>query len=330
MAPSLLSDSPPPATLPGAKPTVYLLDNFHPDVMAFCEANFNTITSNKNPEKLAKWRENARYILVRGSWVTAKDIASAPHLLAIGKQGVGIDKIDATACKERDIAILNTPGANAQAVAEQVLTLTMAVARQVGGILSKQTQGILVPKEKCNGVGLHGKKIGIIGMGNIGRAVAKIFHGAFDAPIVGYDPFLPEDAWSEIPHKRVTNLEDIWAEADVVTVHMPLTPETRNLISYDQLKAMKNSAIVINAARGGIVNEQDLEKALTERLIWGAGLDCHEQEPPSQEKYGALWDLGVVSTPHIGAATSEAQVMTGMAAAKRLFEFIQNHESSTA
>src|SRR5262249_37429548 len=149
MAPALVADDQPPAVSVD-KPTVYLLDSFHPEVMAFCKKEFNAITIS-NPEN-ANWRQNARYILVRTSYVTAEDIKASPNLLATAKQGVGIDKIDAEACKARGIRILNTPGANAQAVAEQVLTLTMAVARQVGRILIRQASGVLVPKEQCSGL----------------------------------------------------------------------------------------------------------------------------------------------------------------------------------
>lgn len=320
MAPGLVSDSP-VETLPNSKPTVYLLDNFHPEVLKFVEENFNAITLDHSLHD--QWRQNARYLLIRSARLTAKDVESCPNLLAVGKQGVGIDKIDANACAARGIKIFNTPGVNAQAVAEMVLTLTTAAARQVGTIIAKQSSGILVPKEKCSGLILHRKTIGILGMGNIGKAVARIFRGAFEAEVIAYDPFLPSDAWADVPHQRAETVEDILQNSDVITVHMPLTPQTRDLISYCQMQKMKKTAIVINTARGGIVNEADLQRALSERLIWGAGLDCHEQEPPSQEKYGGLWDLGVVSTPHIGAATAETQIETGMAAASYLLEYTQ-------
>ena len=238
---------------------------------------------------------------------------------------VGIDKIDANACKERGIQIFNTPGVNAQAVAETVLSLTMSVARQVGHITAMQTAGKVVPKETCSGVIIRNKTIGIVGMGNIGQKVAAIFRGGLGCRIVAYDPLLPKDAWADIPHVRAETLEEVLASSDIVTLHIPLLPQTRGLISYPQLSLMKRNAILINTARGGIVNEADLERALEEGLIFGAGLDCHEQEPPTKEKYGKLWATGrVVSTPHIGAATAETQMETAMVAIDRLADYINN------
>ncbi|KAK6220337.1 hypothetical protein QIS74_05839 [Colletotrichum tabaci] len=317
MAPSAVSDFP-NVSSPGTKPTVYVLDSFQPEVIAFCQENFNVILPGQ--PKHAKWKE-AQFLLIRSSRLTAEDIADCPNLLAIGKQGVGIDKIDAEACSARGIKIFNTPGVNARAVAELVLTLTTAVARQVGVIARQQNSGVVVPKEKCSGLILHRKTVGILGMGNIGKSVAQIFRGAFEADVVAYDPYLPSEAWGDVPHHRAQSVEEVLSTSDVVTVHMPLTPATRDLIGYDQLKSMKRTAIVINTARGGIVNEDGLQRALEEGLIWGAGLDCHQQEPPSRERYGALWEAGTVSTPHIGAATRETQVQTGMAAAVRLLEY---------
>ncbi|KAF6813662.1 D-3-phosphoglycerate dehydrogenase [Colletotrichum plurivorum] len=321
MAPGVVSDQP-VDRLPGDKPTVYVLDSFQPEVISFCQENFNTILPGE-PEH-EKWKTDAKYLLIRSSRLTAEDVAACPNLLAIGKQGVGIDKIDADACAARGIKIFNTPGVNARAVAELVLALATAVARQVGSIARKQNSGILVPKEKCSGLILHRKTIGVLGMGNIGKGVAHIFRGAFEADVIAYDPYLPADAWADIPHQRAQSVEEVLSASDVVTVHMPLTPTTRNLIGYPQFKIMKKTAIVINTARGGIINESELEQALSEGLIWGAGLDCHEQEPPSQDKYRGLWDAGAISTPHIGAATRETQVQTGMAAAVRLLEYTRS------
>lgn len=236
----------------------------------------------------------------------------------------GIDKIDAEACTERGIKIFNTPGVNAQAVAETVLTLTMSVAREVGRVVAIQSSGDVIPKEKCSGLIISQKTIGIVGMGNIGQRVAKIFQLGLGCDIVAYDPLLPKDAWSEIPHTRAESLDELLKASDLVTLHIPLLPQTRNLISYRELGIMKRNAIIINTARGGIVNEADLQRGLEEGLIWGAGLDCHEQEPPTKERYGGLWNTGrCVSTPHVGAATAQTQMETGMAAVDRLSDYIR-------
>ncbi|KAL4951874.1 hypothetical protein BDW69DRAFT_196136 [Aspergillus filifer] len=305
--------TPTPATLaPSNKPTVYLVDTLHPDAVEHARTLFNVV-SPSDPE-VKNWRENASAVVIRGSYITADDIARAPNLIAIGKHGVGIDKIDQVACAKRGIKILNTPGANARDVAELVVSLTMSVARSIRSITTRQMTAP-VPKETCTGLTLHKKTIGIIGMGNIGRTVAEIFHRGFDAELIVFDAFIPDDAWPHLPHKRAQSILEVITAADVLTLHIPLNDETRNMLSYKQLRQMKPDAILINAARGGIVNEDDLTRILSEGHLWGVGLDCHEQEPPSFEKYGKLWEnLNVVSTPHIGAATNTAQRSSSMAA----------------
>lgn len=321
MAPALLTESSRESSpeLGIQRPTVYLLDTFSPEAIIHAEKLFTVIP--KDSPKHAHWQENARYLLIRSSALSAADIASCPNLKAIGKQGTGIDKIDAKACEARNIRILNTPGVNAHAVAELVLALTMAVARDIPRVAVEQATGARVPKESCSGLILHRKTLGVIGMGNIGRTVAKMFHGAFESPIVAHDPFMPESAWRDIPHIRAKTVDDVLLSSDVVTIHVPLNEETRDLIAYRELSIMKPTAILINASRGGIVNEPDLERALADGLLWGAGLDCHEQEPPSKDRYGALWEQRVVSTPHIGAATAQTQRETAMAAVDALYKY---------
>lgn len=305
-----------------SKPTVYLLDTFHPAAIEHAKTLFNVIQ--KEDEEFKNWRQNAKALLVRGSYVTADDIASCPNLVAIGKQGVGIDKIDQNACAKRGIKILNTPGANARDVAELAVTLALSLARCIRSITVRQMSQP-VPKESCNGLTLFQRTVGIIGMGNIGRLVAEIFQAGYDTDVIAFDAFLPLDheLWRHIRHTRAESLEEVLVKADVISLHIPLTPETRNLISYKQIKTMKKDAILINAARGGIVNEEHLARALSEGHLWGAGLDCHEQEPPTAEKYGKLWEnLNVISTPHIGAATSRAQYSSAMGAVNNLYEYI--------
>ncbi|KAL5344042.1 hypothetical protein BJX70DRAFT_405219 [Aspergillus crustosus] len=267
------------------KRTVYLLDTLHPDAVEYAKTLWNVIKP--GDKELNNWRENASAVIVRSSYITADDISRAPNLIAIGKHGVGIDKIDQAACAKRGIKIFNTPGANARDVAELVVALTMTVARSIRSITTRQLTAP-VPKETCTGLTLHNRTIGVIGMGNIGRTVAEIFHGGFNTKLIAYDVFMPENAWSHLPHRRAQSVQEVLEEADVLTLHIPLTEETRDLISYEQLRQMKPDAILINAARGGIVNEDDLTRVLSEGYLWGAGLDCHEQEPPTAEKYGKL------------------------------------------
>jgi phosphoglycerate dehydrogenase-like enzyme len=324
MAPARILEDPPspPSELQHQqdKPTVYFLDILHPEATKHAQTKFNVVLPG-TPEH-ANWRQEAEYLLIRSAYLTADDVASCPNLKAIGKQGVGIDKIDADACAQRGIKIFNTPGVNARAVAELVVALTASVARDIPAISVKQNSGLRVPKESCNGLMLYQKTLGVIGMGNIGKTAAKIFHGGHETPLVAYDPYAPADAWSDLPHTRASSIEEVLRVSDVVTIHVPLTNDTRDLIAYKEITLMKRNAILINASRGGIINEADLERALAEGLIWGAGLDCHKQEPPTQEKYSALWSQRVVSTPHIGAATSQTQMETAMAAVDLLHNFV--------
>lgn len=327
MAPSAIT--PPSDSSSRPKPVAYMLDTLHPTATELASSLFNCILPT-DPE-VAHWREHAKYLLVRGSHVTAADIASSPHLLAIGKQGVGTEKIDSNACSARGIKVLNTPGVNSQAVAELVLALSLAVARQIGTLTLRQHAGEAVPKQKCEGLLLRGCTLGAIGMGNIGRTVAGMFAGAFGATIIGYDPYMGEGAWAGFAHKRVRSLPELLSESDVVTIHVPLTPETRNLICYEQMAQMKRAAVLINTARGGIVHEEHLCRALEDGLIWGAGLDCHEQEPPTRERYERLWrQPNVVSLPHVGAATAQTQMETACAAVERLYAYAKAHEEGAA
>lgn len=301
------------------KPTIYLLDPYPPEVIEHCQTLFHTVLCT-DPD-IVNWREKADAVLARESLITGADVEQAVKLRACGKQGTGLDNIDQEACKSRGIAVLNTPGLNAQAVAELVLGLTLSVARQIGSVAQRHGRGETVERFECQGRTLSGGSIGIIGMGAIGKRVAHLFGKGFGCTIYAYDPYMPPDAWSETEHIRVAMIEDMLPHVDVLTVHVPLTEDTRGLIGYAQMQKMKSSAILVNAARGGIVNEADLRRALDEGLIWGAGLDCHEHEPPSPGRYQDLWRTGrVVSTPHVGAIAEGLQVKMGVAVIDRMYE----------
>ncbi|TQN72513.1 D-3-phosphoglycerate dehydrogenase [Colletotrichum shisoi] len=261
-----------------------------------------TVTLQKKPTMhlLERFPEEAvKYCQAHFHTILPVDEEVANWLRAIGKQGTDVDIIDKDAADARGIAICNTPG---------------------------QEAGNEVRKEHCMGMTLSGKSIGILGMGAIGTAVATMFRGAFGARVWVYDPFAPAKAWSDIEHTRVQNFEEMLPHVDVLTLHIPLNSQTQGLIGAKQLTAMKAGSILINVARGGIVDEPALIRVLNEGHLFGAGLDCHEEEPLTLEKHQALWETGrVVSTPHIGVTTKETVVKTATSA----IDSVLRHLSST-
>jgi phosphoglycerate dehydrogenase-like enzyme len=303
-------------------PNVYLLEEFPSEAVQYCQAHFNAVLPTDS--EIKNWRKNADAILVREKSITSEDISKCVKLKAIGKQGTGIDIIDQDACKAAGIEIFNTPGVNADTVAEMTLCLALAVARQIRPISAGQALGREVRKEHCCGQLLQGSCVGVVGMGAIGKKVAQIFRNAFGCTIHAYDPFLPSDAWADLPHHRVASVDEMLPAVDVLSLHVPLLPSTRGMIGMAQLSKMKSTAILLNCARGGLVVEDDLIAALQQGIIWGAGLDCHDHEPPTLSQYDKLWSAGnVVSTPHIGATCRATQVKTAMSALDFLRQYFE-------
>ncbi|KAL2204906.1 hypothetical protein CC79DRAFT_1358981 [Sarocladium strictum] len=328
MAPYLSNSESPAEQLPepssSGKPSLYILSDFHPEAVKHAQELFDCVLY--GDPRGDDWRKTATAILIKDYYITDADLEAAPQLKVIGKQGVGLDKIDLEACKRRGVEICNSPGINAGAVAEMTLCLALNVAREVTDLILRQrVKGEAIRKETVNGILLGGRTIGIIGMGHIGQAVARMFSGALNTPVIAYDPYAPKSGgpWESIPHKRVESVDKILDQSDIVTLHLPLSDATRNIISAPQLKRMKSSAILLNTARGGLVNEEDLTEALQQGQIWGAGFDCHEQEPPTLEKYQKLWSCPrFVGTPHIAAATDETQIATINAATDKVYKFL--------
>ncbi|KAI8711094.1 hypothetical protein NCS52_01484800 [Fusarium sp. LHS14.1] len=312
-------------------PRLYILSEFHLKAVKHAQSLFDCVL-HTSPEA-ANWCKDAAAILVKNHTITAEDLQAAPQLRVIGKQGVGLDLIEMKACEAHGVKVFNTPGVNAKAVAEMALCLALSVSRDVPNIIIRQkVYGETVRKETITGQLIMGKILGIIGMGNIGRETARIFQDGLRTPIITYDPHFPEESgpsWAKIAHRRFHGLEQLLKESDIVSVHVPLTPSTRGLISYDRMKLMKASAILINTARGGIVDEGDLTRALEEGLIAGAGFDCHEEEPPTKDRYERLWACpGFVGTPHIAAATEATQVATTNGATDQVYANLKNEALS--
>ena len=245
--------------------------------------------------------------------VTRRLIAAAPRLRWVARAGAGLDNIDVAAAQERGIAVLNVPGANSVAVAELVFALLLGLARQIPEADASLRRGAW-EKSRFKGRELRGKTLGIVGLGRIGRAVAQRARG-FEMICLGHDPLLSA-ADARAAGVEPLPLDDLLARADILTLHVPATPETRGMIGAAQLARMPRGAVLVNAARGGLVDEEALHAALVSGALGGAALDVFASEPPGASPLLAL--PNVVATPHLGASTAEAQDAVGEEIARLL------------
>ncbi|GAB6101230.1 hydroxyacid dehydrogenase [Thermococcus atlanticus] len=271
-------------------------------------------------ERLVELVGDVEAVIVRSKpKVTRKVIEAAPKLRVIGRAGVGLDNIDLEAAKERGIEVVNSPGASSRSVAELALALMFNVARKIAFADRRMREGVWA-KKQCLGMELEGKTLGIVGFGRIGYQIAKIAK-AMGMNLLLYDPYPNEERAREVGGKFV-ELEELLKESDVITLHVPLLDSTYHLINEERLKLMKPTAILINAARGPIVDTDALVKALREGWIAGAALDVFEEEP--LPKGHPLTELdNVVLTPHIGASTVEAQMRAGVQVAEQIVEILK-------
>jgi D-3-phosphoglycerate dehydrogenase len=235
--------------------------------------------------------------------VTGKVINSAPRLRVIVKHGIGVDNIDLDAAKEKGVIVANSPGTNREAVADLVFGLMLSLARKIPQSDRQVREG---KWPKVFGQSVWGKTLGIIGLGVIGKSVAQRAKG-FNMKVLAFDKYWDEEFASANGIIR-SEVDEILKESDFVTLHVPLMEETRNLIGEKQLSIMKPTAYLINAARGGVVDEDALYKALKEGRIAGAGIDVFSTEPPTQSPLLGLQN--VILTPHMGGFTDGALSMT--------------------
>jgi D-3-phosphoglycerate dehydrogenase len=260
-------------------------------------------------------------IIVRsGTRLTAELLDNPGKLRAIVRAGVGVDNIDVAAATRKGIVVMNTPGGNTISTAEHTITLLMALARQLPAADASVHQGKW-ERGKFVGRQLAGKTLGIVGLGRIGREVARRAAG-LDMKVVGFDPFLAPDRATQLGIEAVAGLEQLLPRCDFVTVHTPLTEETRDLLGARELALLPRGARVLNCARGGIVNEEALAAALGAGHLAGAALDVFVQEPPPAD-HPLLKLPNVIVTPHLGASTVEAQASVAREAAQLLVDFLQ-------
>jgi D-3-phosphoglycerate dehydrogenase len=271
------------------------------------------------PEELVNVIKDFDAIVIRSrTKVTREVIEAAPKLKIIARAGVGVDNVDVQAATERGIMVINAPESTSITVAEHAMGLMLSMARKIS-IADKSVKEGKWEKSRFMGIELNNKTLGIIGMGRIGSQVV-IRAKSFGMDIMVYDPYISEEAAAEMG-VSVGDRETVIKESDVITIHVPLTPETKHSISTKEFEMMKDSAFIINCARGGIIDEDALYEALNQNKIGGAALDVFENEPP---KGSPLLDLdNLVTTPHIGASTAEAQRDAALIVANEIITVFQ-------
>jgi D-3-phosphoglycerate dehydrogenase len=253
-------------------------------------------------------------VIVRGKTkVTREVIEKGENLKAIGRAGIGVDNIDVDYATERKIAVVNAPRSSTLSVAELAIGHMISLSRHLP-FADKSMKAGLWEKKKLMGTELHGKTLGLVGCGRIGAEVASRAV-AFGMTVLAYDPYLPKEVQDKI-QCTFTELDHLLKNSDFISIHSLLSDETRGMIGKDQFEMMKDSACVINCARGPIIDEEALVDALENGKIGGAGLDVFDNEPP--EESPLLIAPNVVLTPHLGASTKEAQIKAGTTTAEQV------------
>ncbi len=280
----------------------------------------------KDKEKLAEIIGQYDGLAIRSATkVTEKLIAAAENLKVVGRAGIGVDNVDIPAASRRGIIVMNTPFGNSITTAEHAIALMFALAREIPQA-NTSTHAGKWEKNRFMGVEITGKTLGIIGCGNIGSIVAMRGVG-LKMHVVAFDPFLSEKRAGELGVEKV-ELDELFARADFITLHTPLTDKTRNVINAAAIAKMKDGVRIINCARGGLVVEADLVAALKSGKVAGAGIDVFEVEPATEN---ALFGLdNVVCTPHLGASTSEAQENVAIQVAEQMSDYLVKGAVSNA
>lgn len=250
--------------------------------------------------------------------VTAEVIAAADKLRIIGRAGSGLDNVDTMAATKRGIVVMNTPGGNTVTTAEHTFAMIFALARKIPQATVSMKAGKW-EKEKFMGVELYNKTLGIVGMGQIGSHLAKLAQGVM-MNVIAYDPYLAEERARKMGIE-IMGLPELFRRADIISVHTPLTAETQNIINRATIATMKDGVRIINCARGGIINEQDLYEALKRGKVAGAAFDVFEEEPV-KPTHPLLTLENFICTPHIGASTTEAQENVAVGIAEQIVDYL--------
>jgi len=279
------------------------------------------VKTGMKPEELASVIGDYDALAIRSATKATREIIEAgKNLRVIGRAGIGVDNVDVPTATRRGIVVMNTPGGNAVTTAEHALSLMLALARKIPQAYHSMKEKKW-EKGKFEGVELMDKTLGVVGLGNIGSIVASRGQG-LKMKVIGYDPFVAREVAEKMGVEMVS-LEELFARSDFITLHVPRNEETKNLVRAETIARMKTGVRIINASRGGIVNEKDLVEAIKQKKVAGAALDVFEKEPP--EFSGELWELDqIIYTPHLGASTGEALVNVSVGIAQQMVDYLLN------
>lgn len=276
------------------------------------------VKSGLSPEELKAIVGQYHGIAIRGATkVTADVIAVADNLKVVGRAGTGLDNVDIPAASKRGIVVMNTPGGNTVTTAEHAVSMMMALSRNIPQAHQSMKEGKW-EKKKFSGTEILGKTLGVVGLGQIGSVVADRATG-LGMKVIAYDPFLSAEKAKQMG-VRLASMDEIFREADFITLHVPLTDDTKNLINKANIAKMRDGVRIINCARGAVINEDDLADAIESGKVAGAALDVFLTEPPGLTRLLSL--DRVISTPHLGASTQEAQDNVAIAVAAQIRDYL--------
>ncbi len=310
--------------MPGLMARILIADALDPAAVDVLEkAGHSVDVRTLAPDELLREIPHYDALLVRSATkVTKAVIGVADRLQVVGRAGVGVDNIDVTAAKEKGLTVVNAPLAATNAVAELTLGHMLALSRHIA-TADASIRGGAWEKKKFKGVELSGRTLGLLGVGRIGARVAELAK-AFGMRVVAYDPYVTADRARELGVDKVDTPIEVVAISDFVSVHTPLTPETKHLVNAELLAKFKQGAVVLNVARGGIIDEAALYDAIKSGHIGGAGLDVFETEPLKDSPLKEL--PNVVFTPHVGASTDEAQEKAGLMVAEQVLKVLNGEK----
>lgn len=297
------------------RPLIVLPDPVHEVAVDYLKPHFRVLACDEFELSPNEALARADAVIIRSFKMPAHVIEACPRLKVISKHGAGLDSIDIPTADRLGVVIANVPGGNARAVAEATVALMLGAIWRTPEAHNFVKSGQFQRRWELHFEQLTDRVLGLAGFGNIGALVARICRGGFNMRVLAYDPFVDETRMAEAGVEKARDLETILRVADVVSLHLPLTSETHHLISHDQLKLMKKSAVLVNAARGKLVDGSALRQALEEGWIAGAGLDVFEAEPPGPND-PLLKAPNLVMSPHTAGSTIEAEKTVALAAAQ--------------